>query len=322
MSNVAKKSRIGLAAAAAFALAAGCGDAVQGSSAHMGRLAEERSKDFDPNNGLFSLSIGMGIELSYSGFSYNGMPASVLTVNGIGPSGVSTDDFAAWFGSDPATADVVMKYVVRCALPSGEEIDYDYGGVHYSWLGTVGLAPVWAADYPIPEIEQQLITACLAAHANKYGAHVPITVLGRMSDDVPLPADGQQLADYPITEGCFFGNVFQAQGAFSGTDRPEPLDASQSSSRACALADATDPNGLSQCPPIQYVGSCRDVCQPSDDGTFYDSCEVNGVVYRPLTTRNKTTSIYTCGDGICDPTEHCGTGTTPDSCYLDCGACE
>jgi hypothetical protein len=49
---------------------------------------------------------------------------------------------------------------------------------------------------------------------------------------------------------------------------------------------------------------------------------VNGVVYRPLTTRNKTTSIYTCGDGVCDPTESCGTGITPDNCYLDCGLCE
>ena len=29
-----------------------------------------------------------------------------------------------------------------------------------------------------------------------------------------------------------------------------------------------------------------------------------------------------CGDGICDVSEHCGTGTTWDNCYLDCGACQ
>jgi hypothetical protein len=320
MKNVAKKSRIGLAAAAAFAIAAGCGGTQQPSS-HLARLAEQRARDFKPNSGLFSLVMDLIGDVDYIGASMNGMPPSFLEVNGLGPSGVSSDDFAAWFASDPDTANTLMRYVVRCALPGGEQIDFESGGVQYTWSGELGLAPVWAADYPIPEIEQQLMTACLAAHANKYGAHVPISLLGRMSNDFPIPTDDQQLADYPVTEGCFFGNLFQGQGPFSGTDRAEPLDASQSTSRACALADPSDPTS-SQCAPIQYVGSCRDVCQPSEDGTFYESCEVNGVVYRPLTTRNKTTSIFTCGDGICDPTEHCGTGTTPDSCYLDCGACE
>jgi hypothetical protein len=63
------------------------------------------------------------------------------------------------------------------------------------------------------------------------------------------------------------------------------------------------------------------MCQPSADGLYYESCTVNGIAYRALSTRIKTTSQYTCGDGICDISESCGIGTTWNSCSLDCGPC-
>jgi hypothetical protein len=321
MKNVAKISRIGLAAAAAFAVATGCGGAAQQNDTRLSRLAAERAADLDSENGLWALALD-GVDVAYTGEMVNGMPPNLLDVNGFSPFGVSTDGFLGWFASDPQTADMIMKYLTRCSLPAGSSLQFEYNGVQYSWDGLLGLAPVWAQDYPIPEIEQQLVTACLAAHANKYGAHVPISVLGRTSTGDTIPLADNELSDYPITEGCFFGNLFQGQGAFSANDRVQPLDETQSSSRACAMADPTNPGAPSNCPPIQFAGNCRDICQPSADGTFYESCQVNGVVYRPLTTRNKTTSLYTCGDGICDFTEHCGTGSTPDSCYLDCGACQ
>jgi hypothetical protein len=48
---------------------------------------------------------------------------------------------------------------------------------------------------------------------------------------------------------------------------------------------------------------------------------VNGIAYRALSTRIKPTAQYICGDGICDISEKCGTGTTWNSCSLDCGPC-
>jgi hypothetical protein len=69
------------------------------------------------------------------------------------------------------------------------------------------------------------------------------------------------------------------------------------------------------------VGSCSTYCTKDSTNTFYTSCTYNGTTYRPITTRMKSSDIYTCGDGVCQATEHCGTGTTPSSCAADCGSC-
>ena len=323
MSHAATKSPIGLAAAAAslaLVLAPGCGTGMTDAQPHLLRLAAQRSADLDSENGMWAFAL-MGDVLSLSGETMNGMPPNLLDLNGLSLTGVSTAEFTAWFAANPVTADMVMRYLTRCALPASASISYEFGGLLYTWTGALGLAPVWAADYPIPEVEQQLVSACLAAHANKYGAKVPISVLGRRSDDVPIEVDAEELATFPIAEGCFFGNLFLGQGMYSGSDRAAPLTDAESSSRACAMADRTDPTAPSNCPPIVYAGSCSDLCQPSAEGLFYDSCTLNGVVYRPLSTRIKLTALFTCGDGICDFTESCGTGASWDSCSLDCGPC-
>jgi len=65
-------------------------------------------------------------------------------------------------------------------------MEFEYGGISYTWAGLLGLAPHWAAGEPIPENEQQLVSACLGAHANRYGAHVPISLLGQTADNTPL----------------------------------------------------------------------------------------------------------------------------------------
>ena len=75
------------------------------------------------------------------------------------------------------------------------------------------------------------------------------------------------------------------------------------------------------CAPIQYAGNCRDLCQPDPTNTYYVSCTVGGKTYLPLTTRIQRNVEYTCGDGICQVTESCGTGTSWNDCALDCGPC-
>jgi hypothetical protein len=60
----------------------------------------------------------------------------------------------------------LMRYVARCALSDDQSLTYTSSSsqMTYVWRGNLGLAPVWAAGHPIPVAEQQLVTACLAAH--------------------------------------------------------------------------------------------------------------------------------------------------------------
>jgi len=252
---------------------------------------------------------------------FNGMPPNLLGLNGLQPNSLVDDHFKKWFAADPKTANALMKYLVKCSLPVGVGMDFQYGGITYTWTGLLGMAPHWAAGEPIPENEQQLVTACMGLHANRYGAHVPISVLGQYADGTPIPISDEELSNFPVSEGCFFGNMFRKDGVFSGNDRPSALADDQSSLRACAMPDRTGAGESSMCPPVQYAGNCRDLCQPDPTNLYYLTCTVNGHSYRALSTRIQRYVEYTCGDGVCQVTESCGTGSSWNDCGLDCGPC-
>jgi hypothetical protein len=71
-----------------------------------------------------------------------------------------------------------------------------------------------------------------------------------------------------------------------------------------------------------YVGSCTTYCTLDASKTYYTSCLYNGVTYKPITTRLRNEDIYTCGDGVCQITESCGTSNQYNNCLLDCGPCQ
>ena len=256
------------------------------------------------------------------GDAMNGLPPNLLGLNGLSANGLATDKFDRWFAADPVASNMIMKYLVRCSMEANQALVYTApSGATYSWPGRLGLAPEWSDGKRIPNREQQLVSACVAAHANKYGAHVPISILGRDEDGDPLPVGADELSQFPISEGCFFGNLFHSDGVFAGDDRAVSLGASDSSLRACALPDRSGGGAVSNCPPIRYAGRCNDVCTKDSSGLYYTSCTVNGKTYLPLSTRIQPSVQYTCGDGVCQATEKCGTGTTWDNCGLDCGPC-
>jgi len=261
------------------------------------------------------------IDPSACGSLSNGMSPNLLGLSGLHPNSLTDDHFKKWFAADPRAANLLMKYLVKCSLPLGLGMDFEYGGISYTWAGLLGLAPHWAAGESIPESEQQLVSACLGAHANRYGAHVPISLLGTTADGTPLATSDEELSNFPVTEGCFFGNLFRKDGVFSASDRPVALADDQSSLRACAMPDRTGSGASSMCAPIQYAGNCRDLCKPDPSNLYYLSCTVNGKTYRALSTRIRQDAEYTCGDGICQVTESCGTGSTWNDCGLDCGPC-
>jgi hypothetical protein len=259
--------------------------------------------------------------LSLNGLSLNGLSLNGLSLNGLSLNGLSTTDFSTWFNGNPAGNDQLMRYMVRCAVAANETRTFTNPntGATYTWQGGLGLAPAWAGGAPATLAEQQVISACLAAHANNYGLHVPISLLGRDASGTAIPYSSEEMATFPRKESCFFGNVFKNEGLFGGNDR-SALASDESSSRPCGLKGfgvLSNP----ACEQVKRIGQCENYCTLDASGAYYAQCTVNGVQYKPLTTRIRSEDIHRCGDGVCQQGESCGFGITADSCLLDCGSC-
>jgi hypothetical protein len=236
---------------------------------------ESQSAELDSLNGL-----------SANGLSANGLSANGLSANGLSANGLSTSAFSAWFSNDPALADMVMRYVVRCAVPAGETRSYTdtSTGQSYTWSGVLGLAPGWASGATASLAEQQIITACLAAHVNRYGLSIPISVLGKDALGALIPFTRNELETYTVREACFFGNLFTQEGLFFGVDRAV-TDEAQYLTRACAGMKDASGDPATSCSPLSYVGACTQSCMADPKGPFYSLCARNGVIYQAITTR-------------------------------------
>lgn len=262
--------------------------------------------------------------LSTNGLSTNGLSTNGLSTNGLSTNGLSTNGFSTWFSQDPALSDKVMEYVVRCAVPAGQTRSYTnpVTKVKYTWTGVLGLAPSWSSGSAATTLEQEVVSSCLAAHANKYGIHLPISVLGQSAAGTAIPYTSSELTTFSEQEACFFGNLFDGSGVFAANDQGY-LNPKESTARGCGLSSSSN---SSECLPIIHVGNCRSLCEQAyADGSkqpYYASCTYNGRTYtRPITTRIRPVDIFTCGDGTCQFTESCGTGTSYNNCQADCGTC-
>ncbi|HEY0093539.1 MAG TPA: hypothetical protein VGB96_04410 [Archangium sp.] len=218
---------------------------------------------------------------STNGLAMNGLAMNGLAMNGLAMNGLSTSAFSDWFQKDPALSDMVMRYVVRCAVRTGESRTYTdpKTKVTYAWEGSLGLAPGWASGLPANTGEQRVITACMAAHANRFGLHLSISVLGRSATGTAIPFTRTELKTYSAREACFFGNLFSGEGVYVGID-VESTDGEDITTRACEKVDSSG-----RCEPLVLVGQCRQYCTPDGTGPFYKSCTYNGVTYTPITTR-------------------------------------
>ena len=252
--------------------------------------------------------------LAFNGLAFNGLAFNGLAFNGLSFNGLSHRDFSSWFSQHPTESDAFMKYLVRCAVPAGQSRSYRDGRRVYVWSGNLGLAPAWVSGSPATLEEQRLVSACLGALTNKYALSVLVSLRGTTAAGVPIPVTADEQASHTLREGCFFGNLFNGEGLFVGNDRGL-FSSAQSSPRACALL------GGNACPPLKHIGSCHAVCQPDATGSSFSRCTYKGMSYPAITTRIRPQDVYTCGDGICQPTESCGKQQRADSCKADCGKC-
>ncbi|WP_158501503.1 hypothetical protein [Vitiosangium sp. GDMCC 1.1324] len=260
--------------------------------------------------------------LAFNGLAFNGLAFNGLAFNGLAFNGLSTTEFSSWFQTNPTLGNMVMRYVIQCAVPAGQTRSYTHPGtgITYTWTGNLGLAPDWANGAPATLVEQQLISACLAAHTNKFGVRVPISVLGRTGRGEVIPYTKDELETFSEKEACFFGNLFTGQGLYVGNDG-RMLHHNNSSARACARSDEEDDNRQPCIPILRVRLRCDKYCKKDASKEFYASCTYNGITYPAITTRMSKNDVFKCGDGECQYTESCGTGDTPNSCGKDCGPC-
>jgi len=304
--------------------AASCGQAGEVAPAEDGALIPTLSAAC--TEAQISMPQNLASARSPNGMASNGLSGNGLCQNGLAAAGLNlarmdTTDFATWFNQDVGLASTVMKYLYRCAAFPWQSTTWTNPstGHSYVWTGGLGLAPGWVNGAAATTAEQQIITACLGALTNKYGMNVQIAIEGRSATGAQVHIGPGELMTYSVREGCYFGNAFAGQGFFVGFDH-WPFDSRTSSARACAL-DTRFNAATTECPPIYQVGYCRDLCVLDATRTFYETCTLDGVTYRPLTTRIKPWDIYRCGDGVCQFTERCGDGSDYDNCQPDCGPC-
>ncbi len=264
------------------------------------------------SNGIASNGIASN-GIASNGMDTNGLAPGVgtngLAENGLVDASFETSEFESWFAKDPTYSDMVMTYVVRCAVAEGQALSFTTGAASHSWSGTFGLAPQWAAGRPIPQAERELVSACLAAHVNGFGQHVSISVRGYRADGQPIPVTGDEAASYTFREACYFGDLFDGSGTFMALE-PDSLDATVSTPRGCAAELGVE----THCPPMAYAGSCADLCQAGPDGVTWSRCTVNDVTYRPVRVFLSAASVNRCGDGVCAFPE------SSVNCPADCGA--
>jgi hypothetical protein len=140
-------------------------------------------------------------------FTMNGLSS----LNGLTSNGLSTLSGLSMASGLESTSGLMttdsgrttVKYLVRCALAAGDSLTKaDQDGVMYIFPGELGLAPSWktgACDGSC----QQAISACLLAHINTTGIHIPLWLVA------PDPAIGWGTdPQYPNREASFFGNIF------------------------------------------------------------------------------------------------------------------
>jgi len=163
------------------------------------------------------------------------------------------------------TLNELIPYLVHCALPPWKSWIGTLNGEETEIWGVLGLAAD-IDEIPMLPTQQQLVSACLLSSVNYFGEHIEIS-----SRNYPSAgATKDELKDFKMFEGAFFGDVFAADGdnkkfACQGTPTSVALDHSEDREwRRC-----TDPGY--DC-TIEVMGECSDVCSYFTEDYGYSQC--------------------------------------------------
>ncbi|APR85997.1 Hypothetical protein A7982_11346 [Minicystis rosea] len=210
----------------------------------------------------------------------NAIVPNAIVPNALAFSAMSSGARAAL--TDPGAAGELSRmfvaYTVGCALKSTHSFSFAWtdaqGVVHdETYTGMIGLAPGWATEPLSDEVQQRLVSGCLAARTNYFGVTVQISL---RSPQNPLKKDltSAEVAAYPHVEGAFWGNLFTTSPALSACYNASNESIARSAQRVCATGAVGDGGQPVPCGPIALAGACSTVCPNlGGDGTFYTSCQ-------------------------------------------------
>lgn len=178
-------------------------------------------------------------------------------------------------GADLATTvqgRLALVLVVSCALPLGHSLVV--GDVEF--LGEIGVAPAWA-HRGIGRRASQRVTGCILARLSGNGAPIPISMRGPH-----LPADDLERQEWPLEEGAFAGDLFEAQQVAAtcrGRGQIAAPDDPAFENRLCTLPIPGLP--VTMC-ALRFLGDCDQVCRRRRGR--YDDCHVGDRVFSQVTT--------------------------------------
>jgi hypothetical protein len=193
------QGRINMMALALAAALGGCQAAGSGDAAGPAVTDNELSS----SNGL-ALINGLSVTngLSGNGLSGNGLSGNGLSGNGLLMNPLKTGILPTGTMMNSTGGRATVSYIVRCALAAGKTITAkDSNNVSYSFAGAIGVAPEWETG-TCGTTCQERMSACLLAHVNTSGVHIPIWL-----DSEGAIGWGQN-SSFPYQEGSFFGNIF------------------------------------------------------------------------------------------------------------------
>jgi len=168
----------------------------------------------------------------------------------------------------------LLKYLVSCALPADVALYADIDSQHYTFPGSLGLAPAWT-ERALSESEQRWVSACILARTNYFSEPVQISLRARRPVHEALETSQQERDTYPRFEGGFFGNLFAEQPVAyvcTGDRKPQEQAELISAKRVCTiLSDDKTATGkaLTRCGFI-HVGACGDADYFTVEGATYD----------------------------------------------------
>jgi hypothetical protein len=167
----------------------------------------------------------------------------------------------------------VLAFAVGCALNANQSVTYTVGGIEYTATGGMGMVPGWTSS-ALSTTEAGWISACLFARLNLSSA---IVVISAQGDEIGLETTTEEVADYQVEEGAFWGNAFVDLGsitgyACNGVDQAADDSYGDLPTRECAEWDGVTDSNLTPC-GLHYAGLCGSACT---SGPPYSGCSFLG----------------------------------------------
>jgi len=230
----------------------------------------------EPGDGSVTEPDGSGTETDVPRIAVNALSPSMLAYTALTTAQLDSTGAAAMGGN--ASARKVLNYAAGCALDATQTVNFTVGGTVFTLYGAMGMLPAWTTR-ALTADEASWISACVIARVNLTQTTVTISSRGSFAG---LSSTADELANYRIEEGAFWGNSFVDQGslqqyACNGVDQAANDTYGDLPLRQCAQWDGVAGSNLTPC-GFHYAGLCSTACST---GSPYANCSFQGGAAQP-----------------------------------------